>query len=93
MSKELERIEHSAQMIAFRMLSEVERLCEEKNINRTELAKMLGTSKSYITQLFRGHKLLNLTMAAKLELVFNIKFGITAQPVTYYPPSKNFGNE
>lgn len=71
---------HAAKIIMYRFLSEVERLSEEKNIKRKQLAKLIGTSASYITQLFKGSKLLNLETAAKFERVFDIKFDIRAYP-------------
>ncbi len=75
-----EDVKHGARIIMYRFLSEVERLSDEKNINRKELAKLIGTSPSYITQLFKGIKLLNLETAAKFENVFNVKFDIKAYP-------------
>lgn len=55
-------LEHEYRMISFRFLSEVEKLSDEKNWNKKELAKNIGTSASYITQLFRGTKLINLQL-------------------------------
>lgn len=66
-------------MLMYRFLSEVERVTEEKGINRKTLAKMLNTSPSYITQLFRGNKIINLEMLAKMEKVLGISFDIVAR--------------
>lgn len=71
-------LDHAAQMVSYRILSEVERLCEDKVIIRKELAEKLGTSASYITQLFRGSKRVNMEFIAKVELAFNIQFEIKA---------------
>jgi ribosome-binding protein aMBF1 (putative translation factor) len=71
---ENEKIEHMAQMISFRILSEVEKLCEEKKISKKELAAKVGTSGSYITQLFNGTKSVNTSIMAKLENALDIKF-------------------
>ena len=72
-----EEIEHKAQMISYRILSEVEKVCEEKKINKKELATMVGSSPSYITQLFRGVKHVNMDVMARfedaLELCFEIR--------------------
>jgi len=78
-SKE-EEIEHEARMIMFRFLSEIEKL-NGKPMKRKDLAKALETSPSYITQLFRGDKLINLTMLARIQDVFNITFEIKAKSV------------
>lgn len=74
-----EKVEHNAEMISFRILSEVEKICEEKQINKTELAKRINTSKSYVTQLFRGSKQVNTFLMGKLEEVLDISFEIKAK--------------
>ncbi len=71
-----EEIEHNAQMISYRILSEVEKACDEKNINKKELAAMVGSSASYITQLFRGAKHVNMDMMARFEEVLEFGFEI-----------------
>jgi len=75
-SSQEDEIRHEARVIMYRFMSEVERLIDEKNINKKELASLIGTSPSYITQLFKGNKLLNLETAAKFQRAFNIKFDI-----------------
>ena len=59
-----------------RFLSEVEKKYKEKGWRRKDLAKKIGTSPSYMTQLFRGTKLINLEMIAKMQDALNIKFNI-----------------
>ncbi|HPT10003.1 MAG TPA: helix-turn-helix transcriptional regulator [Bacteroidales bacterium] len=71
-------LEHEYRMISFRFLSEVEKLSDEKNWNKKELAKNIGTSASYITQLFRGTKLINLPTLAKFQKLFDMTFEIKA---------------
>lgn len=73
---EEEKIEHNAQMISYRILSEVEKLCEEKKIKKKDLAEMVGTSKSYITQLFTGAKSINTNIMAKFENALDVTFEI-----------------
>ena len=73
-----DQADHVAQMISYRILSEVERLCDEKGINRKELAEKLRTSASYITQLFRGHRRINMDLIAKIEGILEIQFEIKA---------------
>lgn len=75
---EKEDIDFQAHMIMFRFLSEIEILTEERKMTRKELAQRIGTSASYITQLYRGNKLLNLETIAKLQKVFDITFDIKA---------------
>lgn len=75
-SDQKDKIEHKAQMISYRLLSEVERVCEQKKIKKKELAERVGTSKSYITQLFRGAKHVNTQILAKFEDALDISFEI-----------------
>lgn len=71
-------IEHESKMIMYRFLSEVERIMDEEKINKKDLAIKIGTSSSYITQIFRGSKLLNLPTLAKIQVALNFKFKIEA---------------
>lgn len=72
-----DEIDHRARLVSVRFLSEVERICDKRKINRKELAKMVGTSQSYLTQLFRLDKMLNMKMIARIEIALDISFGIT----------------
>ena len=61
-----------------RFISEVDMLMEQRKLNKKELAKKLGVSSSFITQVFKGKKFLNFSTLAKLQEVFNIEFKIRA---------------
>ncbi|HYD21702.1 MAG TPA: helix-turn-helix transcriptional regulator [Flavipsychrobacter sp.] len=71
-------IKHLEHMLSYRFLGELEQITDEKNINRKELAKMLGVSASYITQLYRGSKIVNMEFLAKVEQAFDFRFDIRA---------------
>lgn len=71
-----EEIKHKAHILMFRFLSEIEEITEERKLKKKDLAKIIGTSPSYVTQLFRGDKLINLETLAKLEKGLNIDFEI-----------------
>jgi len=73
-----EDLEHDTKMIMYRFLSEVERISEEEGLNRKELAALIGISPSYLTQLFRGNKIINLQTIAKFQKAFNLTFEIKA---------------
>ena len=73
-----EKIQDQARLIMAKFLSEVEKKYKEKGWKRKDLAAQLGTSPSYMTQLFRGTKLINLEMIAKMQDVLNIEFNITS---------------
>lgn len=74
-----EELEHEAKMIMFRFLSELEKIAGEKPIKKKELAKAIHTSPSYVTQLFRGDKLVNLLTLAKFQDFYDITFHIEAR--------------
>ncbi len=78
-SGKAEKIEHRAQMISFRILSEVQRICDEKEIKMKDLAELVDTSASYITQLFRGNKQVNTAFMARFEEAINMIFEIGLQ--------------
>jgi transcriptional regulator with XRE-family HTH domain len=73
---EEEIIESDARLIMFRFLSIIEEKCEALGINRKQLAEKVGTSASYITQLYRGDKLVNMLLLAKLQKVLDLEFEI-----------------
>jgi len=65
-------------LLMYRFLSEVEKISEERGISRKELAQMIGTSPSFVTQLFQGTKTVNLTTLAKFQKALNFNFRIEA---------------
>ncbi len=73
------QIEHDTQMLAFKFLGEIQTCQEILGINRKELAKKVGTSASYITQLYRGDKLPNLEILTKMAHALNIEFKISVK--------------
>ena len=68
------------QVLMYRFLAEVEKITDEREISRRQLAKLLGTSASYITQIFQGNKVINLDLLARIQRALDIKFEITAIP-------------
>lgn len=82
----LKNVDHSvldAQVLMYRFLSEVEKITDEKNISRRQLAKLLGTSPSYITQLFRGNKIMSLEFLGRIQRALNIEFKISVVPANH----------
>jgi ribosome-binding protein aMBF1 (putative translation factor) len=72
-----EKVEHDSKILMFKFLSIIEEEMEKRNMNKKDLAIELGTSASYITQLFRGTKNVNLIKLAQFQRLFNIEFDIT----------------
>lgn len=70
-------LEFETRMINYRFLSIVDEKMEELDLSKKDLAEAIGTSASYITQLFNGNKILNLITVAKLQNALNIKFKVS----------------
>ena len=79
-----EKLDLDAKMLMAAFLSEIERIQEiSTNLkNRKSLAEAIGTSPSYLTQVFCGDKNLNFLTLAKIQKVLNIRFRISAQEKT-----------
>lgn len=77
-SSEKEELEHEAKMIMFRLLSNFEKILDQP-IQKKEIAEAINTSPSYITQLFKGDKLINMITLAKLQKAFDFTFEIEAK--------------
>jgi len=73
---EEDKIEHDSKILMFKFLSIVEREMELRDMSKKELAQQLGTSPSYVTQLFRGTKTINLIKLVQLQNILNIEFDI-----------------
>lgn len=71
-----DQIDHRAHMLSFNFLSEIEKALDNKGWKRKHLAEHIGTSASYLTQLFRGDRLLNLKTIAKIENALHLKFEV-----------------
>lgn len=74
-----DKVEHDSKILMFKFLSIVEEEMVKTNMTKKELANLLGTSPSYITQLFRGTKNINLLKIIELQNLFNLEFEISAQ--------------
>jgi transcriptional regulator with XRE-family HTH domain len=53
---------------------EIEDFIKERGISKQELAKAAGVSPSYLSQVFAGDRLLNLTMLAGISQKYQVKF-------------------
>jgi len=71
-----DKAEHDSKILMFKFLSIIEDKMALRNMSKKELAQLLNTSPSYVTQLFRGTKTINLMKLAQLQSLFNIEFEI-----------------
>lgn len=77
---EKEELEHDAKMLMLQFFNEMEN-CKEENSNwkKKDLAKALGKSPSFISQLYSGDKIPSLQLLAKIQKALNISFKISAR--------------
>jgi transcriptional regulator with XRE-family HTH domain len=73
---EEEQINLDEYMLMAKYLSEIENILIEKSLTKKALANKIGTSPSYLTQVFRGDKPLNFKTLAKIQTVLNIHFEV-----------------
>jgi transcriptional regulator with XRE-family HTH domain len=69
-----EIIDFNASILSLEITDLIEELMKNNDIHKAQLARKLKTSKSYITQLFSGDKLINLKLLARIQRIFKVKF-------------------
>ena len=74
-----EELLHDAKIIQMKILHALAEYLTQP-ITKKELAQLLETSPSYITQLYNGDKLMNLEMISRIQAAFNLEFEITIKP-------------
>ncbi len=88
-----EKISHEALMLHYRIMQLVERAMDEKGWNKKQLAQQIGKSQSYITQLFLGHKVINLPMMALLQDKLGLEFKLEAKSPDKMPDKNKHRNQ
>lgn len=76
---EEEQLLINAHTLAGYFLVEIENILISQKINQKELADKIGTSPSYLSQVFHGDRLINFKTLAKIENALGIKFKINAE--------------
>jgi transcriptional regulator with XRE-family HTH domain len=72
-----DKLHNEALVLSARFLEIVQEALDEQNLSRKDLAERMGVSPSYLTQLFRGNRLLNIKAVVQMERVLDIKFQVT----------------
>ena len=96
-------VETRAYSIMGRYLVKIEKILEERDLTQKNLAQMIGTTESFVSQIFNMNKLINLKMLAKIEQALQIKFSVSVDntakqvlqgkpnvPVKYIPDIQKF---
>ncbi len=71
-----EQIEQDGLILAFQFLSRIDKARKDQGMSKKELAKKVGTSASFITQLLSGDRKPSWTMLAKMQKELSISFKI-----------------
>jgi transcriptional regulator with XRE-family HTH domain len=74
--KEKERLEE--ELLNLKFITAIEEIMEQKEINKTDVAEILKSSRSYVSQLFSGNKMINIKTLTKIQKGLNISFKIYA---------------
>lgn len=69
-----EQDEFWAELAILEFTSQLNRLMQEKNISKVELARLLGTSPAYVTKVFRGDANFTMRSMVKLSRVLGGRF-------------------
>lgn len=72
-------VSSKADVLAMQFLGLVDLKMEQDNISKKELAQKVGTSASFITQLFRGDRKPNWNILAKMSLELGIEFKVMTE--------------
>lgn len=73
-----DEILHDATILMYKFLNQLQRATGEKPILKKDLASKLKLSRSYVTQLYKGQKLINLLTLAKIQDAYKITFDVSA---------------
>lgn len=74
-----DRVSSLADVLALQFLGLVDRKMAHEKISKKELAKKIGTSASFITQMFRGDKKPNWNILAKMSLELGLDFKVMSE--------------
>jgi transcriptional regulator with XRE-family HTH domain len=78
MSQE-DQIAFKADLLAMQFLGLVDKKMEDLDLTKKELAQKIGTSASFITQLFRGDRKPNWNILAKMSMELGLDFKVMTE--------------
>lgn len=76
---ENDKLEIQADVLAMRFIGLVDEVMEAKGITKKQLAERVGTSPSFITQVFRGNRRPGWEFLAKIQHALDIRFEISTE--------------
>ncbi|MCA1752673.1 MAG: helix-turn-helix domain-containing protein [Cryomorphaceae bacterium] len=76
---EADHLEIEAGVLALNFIAILDEAMEAQDISKKELAKRIGTSPSFITQVFRGNRKPNWEFLAKAQRALGVRFEISTK--------------
>ena len=74
-----DRVASLADVLALQFLGLVDQKMEKEGISKKEMAEKIGTSASFITQLFRGDRKPNWNILAKMSIELSLDFKVLTE--------------
>lgn len=71
-----DKIKLNSMLLSLRFVSIIDEAMEKNRVNKKTLAKEIGISPAYITQLFRGDRILNFKLLTKMAVALDVDFEI-----------------
>ncbi|HPT72864.1 MAG TPA: helix-turn-helix transcriptional regulator [Candidatus Cloacimonadota bacterium] len=78
-----EQIEVREMILNSVIMEQIDFNLKQKGLNRSDLAKIIGVTKSYVSQLFNCNKMINLNMIAAIEKHLNLNVFVKITPPVY----------
>jgi transcriptional regulator with XRE-family HTH domain len=72
-----EKLENDRTMLSLSFISVIQQHMEKHSLTKKQLASATGVSASFITQLFRGDKLVSMEILAKFQKALDVNFCIS----------------
>jgi transcriptional regulator with XRE-family HTH domain len=66
------------ELLSLKFIATIEEILEQNDVNRSDLANILDSSKSYVSQVFSGDKMVNIRILAKIQRALNVSFKLYA---------------
>lgn len=87
---EEESLEIKASVLALQFLGLVDKKMKDTGLTKKEMADSIGTSSSFLTQLFRGDRKPSWEILAKMSLVLGLEFKVVSEePKVKKPKFRN----
>lgn len=81
---ESDHFEVEKSLLSARFISEIQKHLDEMTYKKRDLARLLGVSPSYITQVFRGEKAVNMDFLTKVQIKLGLNFYVSTTDINEF---------